>query len=37
MSRCLFEDPIGHVMLLVAGIMMVVGIIVMKKMIKVKV
>jgi tight adherence protein B len=35
--KVLFEDPIGHVMLLVAGVMMVVGIIVMKRMIKVKV
>jgi tight adherence protein B len=35
--KVLFEDPIGHMMLLVAGIMMVLGIIVMKKMITVKV
>lgn len=33
----LFEDPIGHVMLIVAGVMMALGIIVMKRMVKIKV
>ncbi|HOO41912.1 MAG TPA: type II secretion system F family protein [Syntrophales bacterium] len=35
--KMLFADPIGHVMLAGAGIMMVLGIIVMKRMIQVKV
>ncbi|MGD0275319.1 MAG: type II secretion system F family protein [Syntrophales bacterium] len=35
--RLLFEDPIGNMMLTVAGVMMVVGIIVMKKMTMLKV
>jgi tight adherence protein B len=35
--KVLFDDPIGHMMLIAAGIMMLVGIIVMKRMVKVKV
>ncbi|MDP2268988.1 MAG: type II secretion system F family protein, partial [Deltaproteobacteria bacterium] len=33
----LFEDPIGHVMLAGAGVMMALGVIVMKRMVKIKV
>ena len=33
----LFTDPIGHAMLIFAGIMMVLGIITMKNMVEIKV
>jgi tight adherence protein B len=33
----LFTDPIGHAMLIFAGIMMVLGIITMKNMVQIKV